>query len=195
MSSMFSKFRYTLIYTSHRVLSFFLMLSFQFRVVREHLYAVLRTPILLQTYKYLLTLHKTAHSIYYTIPISIQHLHTTIKNLVTYTPFMTPSLTHQAPFLWKRDKAIKGPLIHCPSAPHKAILLNYSQQTKTTHVHSFICCSIRFVSLSLPIHMASKHTMELNTAVGPVQAWGVADSYTPIHTYTHALTDKHTVTC
>lgn len=114
----------------------------------KHLYAALRTPILLPMYKYLLTLHKIAHCICYTIPISIQQLHTTIKNLVTYTPFMTPSITHQAPFLWKRDKAMGGPLIHCPSAPHKAILLNYSQQTKTTHVRSFICCSIRFVSLS-----------------------------------------------
>ena len=125
---------------------------------------------------------------------NIYHLHTTIKNLVTYILFMTPSLTHQAPFLWKKDKAMGSPLIHYPSAPNKAIL-NYSQQTKTTYAYSFICCSIRFVSLSLPIHMVSKHTMVLKTAVDSVQIRGVADSYTPIHTYTYALTDKHTVTC
>lgn len=171
------------------------MLSFQFRVVQEHLFTTLHTPILLQTYRYLLTLHKITHSIYYTIPISIQHLHTTIKNLVTYTPFMTPSITHQAPSLWKRDKAIKGPLIHCTSAPHKAILLNYSQQTKTIHVRSFICCSVRFVSLSLPIHTVSKHIMELKTAVGPVQARGVADSYTHSHIHIRTYGRTNIVTC
>ena len=183
---MSSKFWYTLIYTNYAIFS---ILGGPRASIRNSAH-----PILLQMYKYLLILHKIAHSIYYIIPISIQHLHTAIKNLVTYAPFMTPlSHTSSAISLEKRQSN-KGLLIHCPSAPHKAILLN-SQQTKTTHVRSFICCSIRFVSLSLPTHMVSKHTMELKTAVGPVQARGVADSYTPIHTYTYALTDKHTVTC
>ena len=86
------------------------MPSFQFRVVREHLYAALRTPILLQTYKYLLTLHKIAHSIYHTIPISIQHLHTTIKNLVTYTPFMTPFFRTPSAISLEKGQSNKRPL-------------------------------------------------------------------------------------
>lgn len=161
---MFSKFRYTLVYADHQVLSFFPMLSFQFRVSEA-------------------SIRSSAHPDFTSnVQVSLNFAQDRALYML-YNPDIYPTTSYY--YKESRDlHSIHDAFYHTSSA----ISLEKRQSNGRPFDPLSFCSPQSHSSQLLPANKDHPcplfHLLQHSLCI-----------FIPIHTYTYALTDKHTVTC